>query len=256
MASLYDYMRLPMDPSSEIAQKRYVAIRSFFNWALKEKLVPRKRELRVLDLCAGTGIAGAALLETLTEWGIEASLTLIEKRKEDLLLVEEWLSGEREVIGIVGDCLTELPKLRDFDVALLWGHSMAHFNPFQAAELFRRVAKALGHDGVFLIEETDNFERLFYRERYRSPHVEARGDDWTLVSLDEGYSRKNGTMLVGFYKLPGWEPVERAEIRLWDLAGIAGMVSMAFERVGIVSKNEHGIVGVDDVVYGAFPHRA
>ncbi|AJC72332.1 SAM-dependent methyltransferase [Thermococcus guaymasensis DSM 11113] len=256
MGSLYDYMRVPMDPSSEHAQRRYGAIKKFFDWALKEELVPRKRELRVLDLCAGTGIAGAALCETLHEWGIKGSLTLVDKRGEDLSLVKNWLSREEEVTGIVGDCLTELPKLRDFDVALLWGHSMAHFNPFQAAKLFRSVAEVLNPGGIFLIEETNNFERLFYRGRYRSPYVEVKSDEWALLSLDEGYSRKRDTITIGFYRIPNWELVERTELRFWDLAGIAGMLSMAFEKVGIVSKAEHGIVGVDDVVYALLPHRA
>ena len=79
MGSIYDYMRSYMDPASDEARRRYISIRSFFNWAVKEELIPRRRKLNVLDLCAGTGIAGAALLETLGVWGIEGSLTLIER---------------------------------------------------------------------------------------------------------------------------------------------------------------------------------
>ncbi|AJC72062.1 SAM-dependent methyltransferase [Thermococcus guaymasensis DSM 11113] len=247
MEELYRYLRAYMDPKSEVAQRRFIALRSFFNWAVKEGLLPDRRKLRILDLCAGTGIAGAALYETLREWGYEPSLTVVDKRKEDLLLVEEWVSGE--VYGAVMDCLDDLSKLGKFDVALIFGYTMPHFDPFQAAELFRNVAKVLESDGVFLIEETDRFGAFFYRRAYREVVPEVRGEDYTVISLDEGYNPVRGVIKRGYYRLPGWEKIGEMETRYWDLAGLAGIGKALFEEARIIRKSEHGVVSAGDLIY-------
>jgi len=253
MEELYRYLRAFMDPDSEVAQNRFLGLRSFFNWAIKERLFPDRRKLRILDLCAGTGIAGGALYETLREWGCEASLTVLDKRKEDLLLVENWTSGE--VYGAVMDCLDDLRRLGKFDIALIFGYTMPHFDPFQTAELFRNVAKVLEDDGVLLLEETDRFGAFFYRKAYREIVPEVRGEDYTIVSLDEGYNPTRGVIKRGYYKLPGWEKVGEIETRYWDLAGLAGIGKALFGEARIIRKSEHGIVNVGDVIYLRGPYR-
>jgi len=253
MEELYRYLRAFMDPHSEVAQNRFLGLRSFFNWAIKGGLFPDRRKLRILDLCAGTGIAGGALYETLREWGYEASLTVLDKRKEDLLLVENWTSGE--VYGAVMDCLDDLRRLGKFDIALIFGYTMPHFDPFQTAELFRNVAKVLEDDGVLLLEETDRFGAFFYRKAYREIVPEVRGEDYTIVSLDEGYNPTRGVIKRGYYKLPGWEKVGEIETRYWDLAGLAGIGKALFGEARIIRKSEHGIVNVGDVIYLRGPYR-
>ncbi|WP_457741483.1 class I SAM-dependent methyltransferase [Thermococcus sp.] len=247
MEKLYRYLRAFMDPNSEVAQNRFIGLRSFFNWAVKEGILPERRKLRILDLCAGTGIAGSALLETLREWGYEVSLTVVDKRKDDLLLVDKWTDGE--VYGAVMDCLDDLRKLGRFDVALIFGYTMPHFDPFQTAELFKNVARVLEGDGVFLLEETDRFGAFFYRRAYREFVPEVRGKDYTIVSLDEGYNPLRGVIRRGYYKLPGWEKVGEIETRYWDLAGLAGIGKALFEEVRIIMKREHGVVNVGDIIY-------
>ncbi|WP_297074062.1 class I SAM-dependent methyltransferase [Thermococcus sp.] len=253
MEELYRYLRTFMDPKSEVAQNRFIGLRSFFNWAVKEGLFPERRKLRVLDLCAGTGIAGASLYETLKEWGYEASLTVVDKRKEDLLLVENWTSGE--IYGAVMDCLDDLRKLGKFDVALIFGHTMPHFDPFQAAKLFRNVARVLEGDGVFLLEETDRFGAFFYRKAYREIVPEVRGEDYMVISLDEGYNPVRGVIRRGYYKLPDWEKIGEIETRYWDLAGLAGIGKALFEEARIIRKSEHGVVNVGDIIYLRGPYR-
>ncbi|ASJ00997.1 methyltransferase domain-containing protein [Thermococcus gorgonarius] len=249
LEELYSYLRSYMDPDSETARKRYMALKAFFNWTVKKTLLPDGRRLRILDLCAGTGIAGAALLEVLTEWGVEASLTLVDKRKEDILKVESWLNGEREVYGAVMDCLDDLSKLGEFDVVLLWGYTMPHFDPYQAADLFTNVSRILTPSGVFMIEEMDRFGTFFYRKAYREIVPEVKGENYTVVSLDEGYDPLRGVIIRGYYRLPGWEKIGEIETRYWDLAGLAGMGKLVFERVRIIPRKEHGNAGVGDILY-------
>ncbi|GAB6136263.1 class I SAM-dependent methyltransferase [Thermococcus prieurii] len=254
MEELYRYLWASMNhPKSDIAQNRFIGLRSFFNWAVKEGLFPERRKLRILDLCAGTGIAGGALYETLHEWGYEASLTVVDKRKEDLLLVEDWVSGE--VYGAVMDCLDDLRRLGRFDIALIFGYTMPHFDPFQTAELFRNVARVLESDGVFLLEEMDRFGAFFYRRAYREIVPEVRGEDYTVISLDEGYNPMRGVIRRGYYKLPGWERIGEIETRYWDLAGLAGIGKALFNEARIIRKSEHGVVNVGDIIYLGKPYR-
>lgn len=253
MEELYRYLRTFMDPNSEVAQNRFIGLRSFFNWAVKEGLFPERRKLRILDLCAGTGIAGGALYETLREWVYDVSLTVVDRRKDDLFLVEEWVSGE--VYGAVMDCLDDLRKLGKFDIALIFGHTMPHFDPFQTAKLFRNVARVLEGDGVFLLEETDRFGAFFYGKAYREIVPEVKGEDYTIVSLDEGYNPLRGVIRRGYYKLPGWEKIGEVETRYWDLAGLAGIGRALFEEARIIRKREHGVVNVGDIIYLSRPYR-
>ncbi len=255
LEELYSYLRDYMDPGSESAKRRYLSLRAFFNWAIKEVLLPDGKSLRILDLCAGTGIAGAALLETLREWGIGGSLTIIDKRKDDLLKVDAWLENEREVYGAVMDCLNDFKKLGEFDVVLIWGGTMSHFDPYQAADLFRNIVKVLSPTGVFMLEETDRFGAFFYRKAYREMVTETREEDYTIVSIDEGYNPIRGTIKRGYYKLPGWERVGEIDTRYWDLAGLAGMGKTLFEEARVIGKREHGVVGVSDVIYFRHPRR-
>ncbi len=249
MEKLYSYLRDYMDPESEKARKRYKALKDFFNWTVKKALLPAGKKLRILDLCAGTGIAGAALFEVLREWGVDASLTLVDKRKDDLLKVESWLSDDREVYGAVMDCLDDLERLGEFDVVLLWGSTMPHFDPYQAADLFTNVSRVLSPLGAFMVEETDRFGAFFYRKAYREIVPEVRREDYTVVSLDEGYNPLRGVIVRGYYRLPGWEKIGVIETRYWDLAGLAGMGKLVFEEARIITRGEHGTAGVGDVLY-------
>ena len=47
MEELYRYLRAYMDPKSEIARRRFIALRSFFNWAVKGGLFPERRKLLI-----------------------------------------------------------------------------------------------------------------------------------------------------------------------------------------------------------------
>ncbi len=255
LEELYSYLRGSIDPGSEAAQRRFVGAQAFFNWAFKEELIPYGRKVRILDLCAGTGLAGAALVEVLREWGYDSRLVVVDRRKEDLVRVEEWLSDETDVYGAVMDCLGDLKKLGRFDVALLFGYTMPHFDPIQAAELFRNVAGVLESNGVFILEETDRFGTFFYGRAYREIVVEVREKDYTVISLDEGYDPLRGVIRRGYYKLPGWERIGEIETRYWDLAGLAGIGRALFEEAQIIRRNKHGIISVGDIVHLSKPIR-
>ena len=247
---VYSVIRWPMHPDDERARRRFIGIKSFFNWAVKEGMIPENREIRVLDLCAGTGIAGAALADVLREWGYRVTLTVLDLRKEELELVERWLEDEEdvEVLGAVKDCREPLNFIRKQDVVLIWGLTMPHFDPFETARIMRNVASVLTSDGSFFIEEMDRVYSLFYRRRYKDIVVEEKDDEHTVISIDEGYDVKRGVVRRSYYELPGFKRMFEMESRLWDLAGLAGMGSILFDDVRIITRDEHGVNGVADVL--------
>ena len=110
-------------------------------------------------------------------------------------------------------------------------------------------------DGVFLLEETDRFGAFFYRRAYRDIVPEVRREDYTVISLDEGYDPLRGVIRRGYYRLPGWEKIGEMETRYWDLAGLAGLGKALFEEARIIRNGEHGIVNVGDIIYLRGPHR-
>ncbi len=260
MEEVYSLLKWPMNPDDERARRRFIGIKSFFNWAIKEGMLPEKREVRVLDMCAGTGIAGAALADVLREWGYKVTLTVLDKRKDDLELVEKWIEYEDggedvEVLGVVKDCREPLTFLRKQDIVLIWGLTMPHFDPFEAASIMRNVASILSPDGSFIVEEIDRVYGLFYQRRYKDIVVETKTDEYTLISIDEGYDLKRGVIRRSYYRLPGFERVFEMESRLWDLAGLAGMASLLFDDVRVIPRGEHEVNGVADIILMRTPRR-
>ncbi|WP_342765093.1 class I SAM-dependent methyltransferase [Thermococcus sp.] len=140
LEEFYRHFRWWMDPKNERALQRFKAIVQFFEGQ-------NVKASNILDLCAGTGIAGVAAAKALSA----PRLTLVESRAEDIVIAREWLevAGINPELRLVTGDVLELPSLvGEHDLALLWGHTMPHFDPFQAVKLFSGVASVLSEEGV------------------------------------------------------------------------------------------------------------
>ncbi|ASJ08784.1 SAM-dependent methyltransferase [Thermococcus siculi] len=247
MDEFYRHFRWWMEPDDERAVKRFHAIFEFFKG--------RGKASSVLDLCAGTGIAGVAAAKALSA----SNLTLVEAREKDLVRVVEWVEREGLQLSlnpVVGDVL-KLPSLvEEHEVALLFGHSMPHFDPFQAVKLFAGVALVLSDTGRFFVEETDRIYRFLYRSVYQPFRVEARGEGYSIISLYEGYDVERGMEKRGYYKVPGFEKILEIEVRPWDVASQLAIGRIFFEDVNMVTPEEHGIEGVSTVLLFSKPRKS
>ncbi|NJD99112.1 class I SAM-dependent methyltransferase [Thermococcus sp. LS1] len=247
LKEFYRHFRWWMEPKDVRAVQRFHSIVRFFEGQ-------EVNASSVLDLCAGTGIAGVAVAKALSA----SKLTLVEARDEDLKRVTEWLeiaSINPELNLIAGDVLT-LPTLVDkHDVAVLWGHTMPHFDPFEVVRLFAGVAVVLSEDGTFFIEETDRISRFLYHSNYKNFLVEAKTEEYTLVSLHEGYDVRRGIEKRGYYRLPGFEKVTEMELRAWDLASQLALGKIFFKDAELITPPEHGVSGVSEVLVFRRPRR-
>lgn len=252
LEELYRYLRWRMDPEDERAQIRFRRIVEVFEKLKKENLLPN--EPRVLDLCTGTGIAGVAMAKAT---GAKA-ITVLDAREEDLKKVKKWI----EIAGldlepkiVVGDAREVSKLVGEHDIALLWGLTMPHFDAFDAVKLFANVALTLSKDGIFLLEESDRVYGIFYQIGYKDILIETKTEEYTLMSVHEGYDPIRGVFKRTYYKLPGFEKVSEQEHRLWDLASQLAIGSVFFKQHRLISKMEHGINGVSNLIYLKGPRR-
>ncbi|AEC51718.1 hypothetical protein PNA2_0802 [Pyrococcus sp. NA2] len=251
LEELYRYLRWRMDPEDERAVERFHKIVQVFEKLRDSNLISGSR---ILDICAGTGIAGVALAKVLNA----ERLTVLDIRGADLDKVEKWMeiAGIKvEVEKVVGDARKVGKLVGEHDVAVLFGLTMPHFNAFDAVKLFAGVASILSEDGVFMLEETDRIYGIMYLIGYKDFLVESKGEDYTLISVHEGYDPVKGVFKRTYYKLPGFEKVSEEEHRLWDLASQLALGSVFFKDYKLISKSEHGVEGVSHIVYLRKPRK-
>ena len=246
LEEFYRHFRWWMEPGDRRAVERFRGIVNFFDGYGSAS--------SILDLCAGTGIAGVAAAKALSA----SRLTLVEMREDDARKVKSWIemAGINPELKLIAGDVLELPSLVGMhDVALLFGHSMPHFDPFQAVKLFAGVALVLSEEGRFFVEETDRIYRFLYRSVYQPFRVEAKGEDYSIISLYEGYDVERGMEKRGYYKVPGFEKILEVEIRPWDIASQLAIGSVFFRKVELIKKEDHEIEGVSNVIIFSKPRR-
>lgn len=262
LEELYELLCWPMRPDDEVARRRFEKIVRVFELLVEKGTIRVEKSVKILDLAAGTGIAGAALAKVLREKGIEIELTVIDAREKDLPLVNEWLKLSKARDVKVKTIVADIRKLHEFvekdshNVALLWGLTMPHFDPFDVVKIFANTAYALKDDGIFMMEESDRVYGILYRQGYKDFLVETKREGYTLVSVHEGYNLKRGMFRRTYYKLPGFEKIAEEEHRLWDIAGIAGIGSVFFREFELMTKGTHGVFGVSDVLVFKNPRKS
>ncbi len=243
LEELYRYINWRMNPEDERARDRFNRIVEFFK-SIQEQL---PRNGRVLDLCAGTGIAGAALAKA-TDARL---LTVLDARKEDLGLAREWLKTagiNPELKTVQGDAREAASLVGEHDTAVLWGYTMPHFNPFDAVRLFANIALVLSDDGVFMIEDMDRVYGILYRAGYREFLVEGHRENYTIASMHEGYDFVKGTFKRGYYIIPGFRKISDVDFHYWDIATQLAIGSVFFRGYRLIRREEHGIEAVGNVL--------
>ncbi|NJE77214.1 class I SAM-dependent methyltransferase [Thermococcus sp. ES12] len=250
LEELYRYINWRMNPGDEKARERFEKIERFFREISDE--LPSSG--RVLDICAGTGIAGVALAKVTGA----RLLTVLDARKDDLELAREWLklAGIRPELRIVPGDAREVNKLvGEHDIALLWGFTMPHFDPFDAVRLFAGVALSLSDDGVFLVEDTDRVYWIMYRAGYRKFLVEGKRDGYTIASIHEGYDFVRGTFIRGYYLLPGFRRISGVDFHYWDISTQLAIGRIFFREARLIPGKGHGTENVWGVLYFIKPRK-
>jgi ubiquinone/menaquinone biosynthesis C-methylase UbiE len=234
LEELYRYLDWRMNPADERARERFERITEFFE-SISDRL---PHGGRVLDICAGTGVAGVALAKA-TDAKL---LTVLDARKDDLDLAKEWLktAGINPELKLVqGDAREVANLVGEHDVAVLWGYTMPHFDPFDAVKLFANVASILSDEGVFIIEDMDRVYWILYRAGYKKFLIEGRRENYTIASMHQGYDFVRGTFKRGYYILPGLKKISDVDTHYWDLATQLAIGGVFFKEAELITREEH-----------------
>jgi len=236
MEKLYSIFPWIEDPFTEEGLKRFQELLSVFKSIIEHswirELIGKRRELRIVDLCSGTGIGGIALSKILLGLGYKVDLTLIDLRKSAL---EKGLEFSRRELGfepgiIVADMTRELDFEREFDLALMWGYTTPHFNPWNWVKVLVNVNKALKSDGVFLYDETDRHYTIFISGRYEKVFPEEVREDKIVLSIHVSRDYESGFVKKIIVDLESGRKTTM-NVYFWDIASSAAFAWLFFEDI-------------------------
>ncbi|MEM2854735.1 MAG: class I SAM-dependent methyltransferase [Desulfurococcaceae archaeon] len=239
MEKLYKLYPWAEDPSTTEGLKRYKDAVSELEVVTKHKwfkeLIDWRRELKVIDLCSGTGIGGIALAKVLVNLGIRISLTLVDLRREALNKAVEFCLRELgfKPETLVCDVLEEVELGAKFDVSLIWGYTTPHFSPWDWIKVLANVSQLLVSDGLFLYDELDRVYAIYYFTGYKDLLPELVERDRVVLTIHKDKDFRSGYTTRLVLNLTAGES-EEMEIYFWDLASSAAFTWIFFSDVDYI----------------------
>ena len=236
----YSIFPWPDDPKTEEGKEYFERAVSFMEKLLTHpwiEVLTKKKKIKILDVCSGVGFGSIALAKVLSEKNIKSEIVMADLREDALKKAKSW--GKElgiDKIKTLAMNAEDVYKLKDtFDIALMYGLSTPHFNPWQLERLFSSVASVVAHDGVFVLDESDRRYRIFLFNNYQWVLGEGLSNDKFCVSFQSGYSIKKGTFkrtYINFSKTPV-KPIEM-ETFMWGLAEVGAFMWPFFNDVDLV----------------------
>lgn len=236
MEKLYSILNWPEEPGSSKAEERYKEALDSFTKVLKHPfIVPKaKRRVKILDLLGGTGIGGIALSKVIKESGTPPDLIILDLRENALRMAEEF---GKEVLGyepttILGDALEVHRLVEDIDIALIYGYSMPHFDPWQMARLLASISNVLKDDGVIIVQEIDRRYIVFYKVGYKEIIPMLSGEE-VFLDFHGGYNLIRGTFKRYYHYTKTGELIS-ADVFFWGIAELLTFIWLFFREVDLI----------------------
>ncbi len=225
------------DPWSGRGRKRYEeAIKAFRSLMRHDWLKALPDKVRVLDVGAGRGIGGVALAKVLKEGGRSAELLMIDLREDALKDAKKFAREEGVDAEVrVHDAL-RAHELGRFEIVLMYGAIIAHFDEWSFIRLLSSAAEALRGEGVVIIEEIDRVDYIF-RVGFKDMLMERRDPRNPSLSYHLRYDPITGTYTRVLLRLRDMEAVE-VGVNFRSIAHIASVLWALVSDVDIISKDE------------------
>jgi len=262
----YRILRWPEDLESGVGKRRFEEAYRFFRSLLKHEwiaeLLKHRDRVRVLDICSGTGIGGLALAKALLDEGFGVELIVNDLRDSALgkakAYAKRLLNLDIEVLK--EDAINLWRHGLRIDIALLYGLSTPHFDPYRMVQLVAGTAWILEPHGVFIVEESDRVYGILCRVGCKDVIIDYAGEDRIVLSINAGYDSRTGTFRNIHLDLMSMRRVA-LNYRLWDVAGIAAILWAFFEDVDFVPTRStlHGMLvarkprGISPETYSEIP---
>ncbi len=239
LSRLYNLLGWPGDPYTREGRARYEETikeaEKILNHEWLSAILKGKDSVRILDVCGGSGIAGAAFAKALKERGVEPEVIVIDLREEALSVARKFIEDET---GVKPETLAlDVTRMHDAnlnaDLAVLWGLSTPHFSPWDLMRVVSGVASNLAVDGILVIEEVDRHAGIFLANRYQYVMPELVSEGKVTVSVHEGRDPRTGLVSRVLVDLTSGETV-RLKVYFWDIASVAAITWAFFKDVDFI----------------------
>ncbi len=239
LEELYEVLEWPSSPLSTNGKRRMVESMELLLKVLRHEWLNRllsKTRVKIVDVCSGGGVGGFALSKILIDMGIDVELVLIDVRPRALMEALRFRDEYMPMINLEALSLRaeDLHVVRErFDVAMLWGFSMPHFDPWKALRLFASIASVLSEEGVLLIEEVDRMLSIFLGPGYQYVYPEGFGNR-ALISMHRGYDIARGVVKRLLVDLVKGVAISHEVHLNWTVALVASMLWLFFDDVDAI----------------------
>ncbi|MEM1508259.1 MAG: class I SAM-dependent methyltransferase [Thermofilaceae archaeon] len=235
---LYRVFPWPEDPSTAEGLRRYQTSVSELETVVKhewfKEFLNKRRMLKVIDVCSGTGIGGIALAKVLRNIGVEVTLTLLDLRREALDKAVDFCSRELGFMPNIVECdIIGADLGAEFNVALLWGFTTPHFSPWDWIKVLSSVSRLLVSDGLFVYEETDRVYTT-HLVGYKEVLPELVEKERVVLTIHKGKDFKSGYVTRLAFDLVTRER-EEMKVYFWDLAASAAFTWVFFNNVDFIA---------------------
>jgi len=202
-----------------------------------------RNTVRVVDVCSGIGIAGYALSKILVEKGYGVELALIDVRRDALLRAREWIKSE---LGIepeiyVIDARSAHSLGKEYDIALMWGSSSVHFDPWNMNRLLASLTHVLSNNGLLVMQEADRFYSIIMRGYKEVIYNEDEHEGKAVLDVFVGYDPLKGTCRRRVIDLRDTNRRVSIDLYYWSIASLAALLWIFFEDIDVIEILQRGL---------------
>jgi len=196
------------------------------------ELVESRKRVKIIDVCSGTGIGGIALSRVLRDRGVEVALTLVDLRLSALEKGRKFAVRELgfEPLVVTADVTQPLDLQEKHDVALMWGNTTPHFNPWMWLRVLVNISRVLDDNGLFAYDEVDKVYSLFMSRGFREVKPQIVREDKIVLDIFAGRDGRSGSVKHLYVNILTGERVE-IDLYYWDIASSAAFTWIFFEDV-------------------------
>lgn len=261
LSELYRVLAFPEDPLTPEGKRRYEFAIKEFKALLKHswfKSVVSKSSIGILELCAGGGIGGTALAKVVEELGVKVNLVLTDLREDILAKAENFAKGEIRsglVKTLVLDARMAHKLGEKFDIVLIYGLSMPHFDPWDIVHMLSSTSLITKDDGLLIIQEADRRYTIFYLTGYQRVLAERVNESDAILSFHVGYEVKSGKFKRAYitFGVPS-RPV-MGDFYFWGIAELGAFVWTFYRDVDLVKSASQGPYSNVFFILGREPRR-
>jgi len=129
-----------------------------------------------------------------------------------------------------------------YDIALMYGFSASHFNPWEMMKILSSTQEIIAEDGILLMEERDRVQEVFLSRGYQQILPEY-SEDKVVLTIHKGYNALKGEFHRIIFDLKSGERSEM-KVYFWGLAELMSIIWVFFKDVDFIPDQYGGYRGI------------